>query len=464
MKSTSVHFHANARAALNDPVLQDALKRLKAGFVVKRREALEGLPDFPAMREAASALKKHILDHLDIYLEQYEAAVRRQGGEVHWAEDAEQARRIVADLCQRQGLRRVLKGKTMVGEEVGLNEELEAAGLEVVETDLGEYIIQLAKEPPSHIIAPAIHKTRGQVGELFSNAHDNDMSGANAPELVAEARRVMRRHFLAGEVGITGANFLIAETGSNIIVTNEGNGDLSATLPKMHIVVAGIEKVVPTLEDATLLLRILARSATGQRMTSYTTLHTGPKRTSDRDGPNAYHVVLVDNGRSRMLTGPYRDMLHCIRCGACLNHCPVYGAIGGHAYGWVYPGPMGSVLTPLITGLDQAASLPQASSLCGRCEAVCPVAIPLPRMLRELRFDGFDQGHVSGRGLLRTWAFLACRPRLYRRISSLLLAAARGLARRGWLPALPGTGAWRRARDLPAPAAQSFSDWWRRRQ
>ena len=272
---------------------------------------------------------------------------------MHWASDASEARAHILGICRKAGARTVAKGKSMVGEEVALNEALEEAEVEVIETDLGEYIIQLAGETPSHIVAPAIHKTREQIRDLFAEHHA--ALGLGAPglgnaELVARAREVLRRDFLRADVGLTGANFLIAESGSTVIVTNEGNGDLSNTLPRVHIVIAGIEKVLPGFEDLTTILRLLARSATGQEMSVYTTVTTGPRRSSDLDGPEEFHVVLVDNGRSAMLGGEFREMLRCIRCGACLNHCPVYHAVGGHAYGWVYTGPMGSVLTPLIVG------------------------------------------------------------------------------------------------------------------
>ena len=302
----------------------------------------------------------------------------------------------------------------MVSEEIGLNDALEAAGYHVVETDLGEYIIQLAKEPPSHIIVPAVHKTRAQVADLFDEHHrplGYTKHLTEVSEMVNEARQVLREHYFKADVGITGGNFLIAETGSSIIVTNEGNGDLTQTLARVHIVTSGIERVVPTLDDATTFLRLLARSATGQETETYTTVSTGPRRADDLDGPQEYHVVLVDNGRSKMLGGPFREMLRCIRCGACLNHCPVYTSIGGHAYGWVYPGPMGSVLTPLINGIDTAYDLPNACTLNGRCQTVCPVKIPLPGLLRELRRQQFETGLTPApiRWALQAWAALAKR-------------------------------------------------------
>ena len=397
-------------------------------FAGRRAAAAERLPEFEALRDSARAIKDHTLAHLDLYLEAYERKVVESGGHVHYAEDAEAARKIVVDLCKGLGAKSVTKGKSMISEEIGLNEAIEAAGMEAVETDLGEYIIQLRGETPSHIIAPAIHVTARDVEEDFRKAHrdlppDRDLS--QPEQLLAEARGVLRAKFLAADVGITGANFLIAETGTSVIVTNEGNGDLTQILPRAHIVIASIEKIVPTLEDAAQLLRVLARSATGQDASVYTTFSTGPRRPGDPDGPAEYHVVILDNGRSSMLGGEFEDMLRCIRCGACMNHCPVYQAVGGHAYGWVYPGPMGAVLTPSLIGVAEGGQLPNASTFCGRCEEVCPVRIPLPKMMRHWREREFERGlsPAPARAGLRFWAFFARRPTLYRLATDLYARA-----------------------------------------
>lgn len=461
MQIRTREFIPRATFALHDPNLQRALAKAADGFIGKRAKAIAEVPEFEALREAARVRKDEILAELDLWLERFEARVRAVGGQVHWARDAEEARAIVLALCRRAGAKTVAKGKSMVSEEIGLNEALAADGLEVIETDLGEYIVQLAKEPPSHIIAPAVHKTKEQVAELFAEHHGGPPK-TTVPELVTEARLQLRRKFFRTDVGITGANFLIAETGASVIVTNEGNGDLTQSLARVHIVTAGIEKVVPALEDATLFLRLLARSATGQDTETYTTYSMGPRRADDPDGPQEYHVVLVDNGRSRMLGGPWRPMLRCIRCGACMNHCPVYGAIGGHAYGWVYPGPMGSVLTPLFVGLDTAYDLPNACTLNGRCGEVCPVKIPLPDLIREVRHAQHRDGlHPPTEQRAKAlWRRVAERPALYHGLERLAVRLLATLGRKGRIRRLPGLSGWTDARDLPAPSGRTFLELW----
>src|SRR5436309_9615348 len=412
MQATSRAFKENAHRALGDPDLQAALAKMRQGFIERRVNAIRRLPEFEALRDQGRAIKDHVLANLDFYLTRFEERVTETGGAVHWATDAEAARAIVLGICQKAGARTVTKGKSMIGEEIAINDHLARHGITPVETDLGEYIIQLRDEPPSHLIAPAIHVTKEQIATSFRTAHeglDPARPLADPAALLAEARGQLRQRFLAADVGITGANFLIAETGSTVIVTNEGNGDLTQTLPRVHIVLASLEKLVPTLEDASTILRLLARSATGQEFSVYTTFSTGPRREGDLDGPQEFHVVLLDNGRSAMLGTEFQDMLRCIRCSACMNHCPVYGAVGGHAYGWVYPGPMGAVLTPSLIGIEEAGHLPNASTFCGRCESVCPMRIPLPKMMRHWREQEFSR-HLSppaARWALRLWAFAA---------------------------------------------------------
>jgi L-lactate dehydrogenase complex protein LldF len=455
-------FTSNARKALADAELQRALLNVKRGFIMKREAAVEKLPEFDQLRAEARAVKDHTLSHLDLYLEAFEEKVIESGGKVHYAADAAEARQIILALCRAEGAKRVTKGKSMVSEEIGLNGHLEEAGIEVVETDLGEYVVQIRGESPSHIIAPIVHLNKEAIEADFRRAHRKLPSTRrlkSAADLVGEARAVLREKFLAAEVGITGANVLIAETGSAVILTNEGNGDLTATLPRVHIVIASIEKVVPTLEDATTILRLLARSATGQEMATYTTFFTGPRRKHDPDGPSAYHVVLLDNGRSEMLGSVFQDMLRCIRCGACLNHCPVYGAIGGHAYASLYPGPMGAVLTPALQGISRARDLPNASSFCGRCEEVCPMSIPLPKMMRAWRERDFAENGPPFREriALKAWAYAARRPRLYHALAALIMPLlARRAGRRGRFSRLPFGTSWTRTRDLPAPQGRTF--------
>ena len=458
---STADFTANAHRALGDAHLQQALTVSRDGFIAKRAKAIARLPEFEALRDAARDIKEHTLAHLDLYLEAYEAKVLASGGTVHYARTPEAANAVVLDICRKRGAKSVAKGKSMIGEEIGLNAALEAAGIAPVETDLGEYVIQLRHEMPSHIIAPAVHLTKDQIAADFRRAHkdlpqERDLTEPAA--LLTEARKILREKFLAADIGITGANFLIAETGASIIVTNEGNGDLSQSLPKVHIILASIEKLVPTLEDAGTLLRVLARSATGQDMSVYTTLSTGPRRPGDPDGPDEYHVILLDNGRTKMLGSDFAEMLRCIRCGACLNHCPVYQSIGGHAYGSIYPGPMGSVLTPGLYGLDHAADLPQASTLCGACESVCPVRIPLPKLLRHWRERGFARhlGPETQRLGLAFWGFFAKRPQLYGLATQMGVRALALLGGRGRFRSLPFANGWTAQRDFPAPQGETF--------
>ena len=467
MEATTLAFEDNAHAALREPALQAALGKIKHGWVASRARASDRLPEFEALRDLGRDIKNHALAHLDLYLEAFEAKVIEGGGSVHWARDAAEARAIVLELCEAAGARRVTKSKSMITEEIGLNHFLEANGLEPVETDLGEYIIQLRGEHPSHIIAPAIHVNLDQVSDAFHAHHGKYGKTERQTEpraLMNEAREILRDKFIAADVGITGANFCIAETGTTVIVTNEGNGDLTQTLPRVHVAVTSIEKVVPTLEDATLLHRLLSRSATGQEIEVYGTWSSGPRRPEDPDGPAEYHVVLLDNGRSNMLGNEFREMLRCIRCSACMNHCPVYGAIGGHAYGTTYPGPIGKIVSPHMMGLEETHLLPTVSTLCGACGEVCPVKIPIPELLIRLREEAQSAPHAKpamvGQGagysalttfVWRMWARVYGRPGSYR-VFSWLATRFRMFApskQAGWTAArTPLTPAPRRLRDM----------------
>jgi L-lactate dehydrogenase complex protein LldF len=458
MAAAQPAFTVRAEAAVADQTLKVAIDRTTGTAERKRAAALAAFPEFAAARARGKAIKDHVIAHLDHYLEAFERKAAASGAKVHWATTADEACRIVLGICQEAGARRVTRVKSMLGEEIGLPHALAEAGIERVETDLAEYIIQLAGETPSHIIWPAMHRTREQVAVLFKAAHHPPPAAEDPASMVQSARRELRAKFLDADVGISGANFLVADTGATCTVTNEGNAELTTTPPRVHIVTAGIEKLVPSTAHAMALLRLLVRSATGGELTQYTTFHCGPRRPGDADGPEEMHIVLVDNGRSRMLAQGLREMLRCIRCGACMNHCVVYRQIGGHAYGGVYPGPMGAVLTPVLDGLAGSRDLPHACTMNGRCQEVCPVAIPLPTLLRGWRDRSWREGLEprATRWGIRVWSFVARRPRLYRLASGMSVRVLRLLGRRGWIRSLPLAGAWTAHRDFPAPSGNTF--------
>jgi L-lactate dehydrogenase complex protein LldF len=468
MKTQSMHFKARSGQKLADQRLQQALKVLSTRWTVGRAVAIQELDDFEATRDEAVARRNRALANLDVWLERFEAEATRRGATVLFAETPEEASKLVVEIARRHEVRKVTKSKSMVSEEMALNRHLEQAGVQVVETDLGEYILQINdNEPPSHIVAPVVHKSKDEVSDLFARVHKRPRL-TDIPQMTREAREFLRPHFLAADMGVSGGNFLIAETGSVAIFTNEGNEGMCTVLPpKVHVVVTGIEKVLPTLEDLATVARLLPRSATGQSISNYFSILTGPRREGDQDGPEHMYYVLVDGGRTGLLGGEFQDMLRCIRCGACMNHCPVYQKIGGHAYGWVYPGPMGSVLTPAYVGVEKALDLPQAATLCGECHVVCPMKIPLPDLLRKLRERQFERGlrPWTERLGLRAWSFAARRPLLYRplaRIGARLLKVIGGERRR--IGRLPGASGWTDFRDMPAPSGRTFKEQWKKRR
>jgi L-lactate dehydrogenase complex protein LldF len=463
MQTVPVHFKKRVEAALADPTLKIAIGRTTGTAERKRAAALADFPQFEAARERGKRIKDHVIANLDHYLVEFERNATASGATVHWAATASDASRIVVDLCRKAQARRVTRVKSMLGEEIGLPHALDAAGIERVETDLAEHIVQLGGDTPSHIVWPAMHRTREQVSTMFKKLHRAPHAEETIEAMVDSARRELRDKFLSADVSISGTNFLVADTGATCTVTNEGNAELTTTPPRVHICTAGIEKLVPSTEHAIAMLRLLVRSATGGDITQYTTFHCGPRQPGDRDGPQEFHIVLVDNGRTRMLKEGLKEMLRCIRCGACMNHCVVFRQLGGHAYGGVYPGPMGAVLTPIFDGLESSRDLPHACTMNGRCQEVCPVDIPLPTLLRGWRDRSWREGlePLSMRAGLGAFAFVAARPWLFRVATATAVRAMRLLSRRGWIHRLPFGGAWTAHRDFPAPAARTFMQMYR---
>jgi L-lactate dehydrogenase complex protein LldF len=461
MEIKSMRFKANAAGSLANVVLQGNLKNAKGKFVVKRAESIRDLDDFEGTRDAAAAIRNKVIDNLDLWLERFERKAMDTGATVFWAKDGAEVCRLVTEIAKKHGVKKVTKSKSMLSEEAGLNQALEAAGIQPVETDLGEYILQINdNEPPSHIIAPVVHKGLDEVADLFHKVHGTPRK-TDISALTREAREVLRDHFLTADMGISGGNFLVAETGSVALVTNEGNGRMVTTLPKVHVVITGIEKVIPTLEDLSTLMRLLPRSATGQSISNYFSILTGVKTPDERDGPEHLYFVLVDSGRADVVGSDFHAMLRCIRCGACMNHCPVYQTIGGHAYGWVYPGPMGSVLTPLYAGIENSIDLPHAATLCNQCGVVCPVKIPLPDLLRKLREKQTERGlrPLTERIGLRLWAWVAQRPALYALGASFGARYLKWLAGKSDRIQILGTAPeWTLGRDFPAPQGKTFRE------
>lgn len=431
-------------------------------FTSKRDHAISEFGVMDELRDRARAIRLHSLENLDRLLGEFADQLAASGGQVHFASDAAEANEIVSGILERTGSRLVVKSKSMVTEEIELNEHLEGEGVEVVETDLGEFIVQLAGDTPSHIIAPVLHWTREEVGELFARKLGVPYTD-DPTELNAIARRHLREIFLQADAGISGVNMAVSESGSVILVTNEGNGRFTTTAPRVHIAVMGMERIVSQWEDASVILEVLARSATGQHLSVYTNVVTGPRRPGDHDGPEEVHVVILDNGRSEILSGPTAEILACIRCGACLNACPVFRSVGGHAYGTVYSGPVGAIVTPGLHGMEPWWDLPYASTLCGACEEVCPVRIQIPSMLLELRRQAASEGRLPGwlEAGMRRYARTASNPGKWARAKKWAARLSAPLSSRGWIKRIPGPGrGWTEYRDFPRPAKESFAEWW----
>jgi L-lactate dehydrogenase complex protein LldF len=473
----SAEFQQKIRTTLADANLQLAIYtatgRLKAARVAT--VAPDVLPDYQELRTQANALKRHAIENLDHYLEQFEANVEARGGHVVWCKDATEVADFVLSLAKEKGAHLIVKSKSMTTEEVDLNERVEHHGLESVETDLGEYIMQLAHERPYHIVAPALHKTRYQVADVFTERlHIPRETEPEKQTMIARA--TLREKFLAADIGISGANFLVADSGAIVLVENEGNARLTTSAPKIHIAIAGIEKIIPRAQDLAVFLKLLARSATGQPLSVYTSFLSGPRREDkgEIDGPDEFYVVLLDNGRTRLLPDRgKRQSLYCIRCGACLNTCPVYRKIGGHSFPWVYSGPIGAILTPQFMGISHEPALPFASSLCGACGEVCPVKIEIPKLLLELRSDvkkseAREKQNRWERLAFQAFAWLMTHPRIYE-LAGRMASAAAPSADGGWIRHVPQAmnfgpvKAWLEERDLPPPPARSFREMWRRR-
>ena len=460
-------FHTISVKAAGDEKLKRAINNAVLRQHNARQLRVLELPDSDKLRTLAGEIKQHALDNLDYYLEQLQAKVRDNGGHVHFATDAADARRIILDIARGQKASRVIKSKSMVSEEINLAHVLEQAGLDVVETDLGEFIVQISHDKPSHLVAPIVHKDRQSIARLFSEyfktPYNDDPSA-----LTMQARQYLRDKFRKADFGMTGGNFLVAESGLVCCVENEGNQRQSVSTPRVLVSLVGIEKVVPRMVDLAVMLKLLTRSATGAPITIYTNIFGSPRSAGEKDGPEEFHLVLMDNGRSEILASDYRETLRCIRCGACLNACPIYRKIGGHAYGSVYPGPIGALITPLFQGLSNFKDLPQASSLCGACYEACPVKINIPRHLINMRRD-IVRTHLNGfweRRVFRLWAWMYLSAARYNLVSWLQRFDLRRRAgSAGWIRKLPSpAGGWTQIRDMPAPAKASFRKMWNNRR
>ena len=465
-EASKFDFHSVSIKAAGDEKLKRSINNAVLRQHTARQLRVLELPDSDKLRTLAGDIKQHSLDYLDYYLEQFHANVEKNGGHVHYAANAEDARQIILDIAKDHDARRVIKSKSMVSEEISLAHVLEAAGLDVVETDLGEFIVQISKDKPSHLVAPIVHKDKASIAKLFSE-YFNTPYNDDPNSLTMQAREFLRDKFRSSDLGLTGGNFLCAETGLVCSVENEGNQRQSVTTPRVLVALVGIEKIVPRMVDLAVMLKLLTRSATGAPITIYTNLYGGPRSFGEKDGPQEFHIVLVDNGRTEILGSEYRETLRCIRCGACLNACPIYRKIGGHAYGSVYPGPIGALITPLFQGMEKFKDLPQASSLCGACYEACPVKINIPKYLINMRRDivGTRLNGRIERAVYRLWARSMHSSFLYGMISFFQKLDLRRRAKgTGWVKKLPKVAAgWTQIRDMPAPATKTFHEMWKRR-
>lgn len=451
---------------INNDFMRQAVSSAQGRFRKGRLTQAEELGNWEEWRQLGSEIRAHTLENLDYYLQQLSEQVSERGGNVFFATTAEEANEYITAIIKKKKAKKVVKSKSMVTEEIGLNQQLEEIGAEVVESDLGEWILQLDEDPPSHIVTPALHKNKEQIRETFAAKRGYDRS--NSPEeLAAFARKQLRKDFLAADVGITGCNFAIAESGAITLVTNEGNARMVTTLPNTQITVMGMERIVPTWEDMEVLVSLLTRAAVGQKLTSYVTAYTGTRLEGEIDGPEDYHLVIVDNGRSKILGTEFQSALHCIRCAACINVCPVYRHVGGHAYNSIYPGPIGAVLTPLLDGYEDHKELPYASSLCAACTEACPVKIPLHEQLirhRQIIVEREKKSPVTEKLMMKGFAKWASSPAAYKLSTKVARSALKPWTKDEFIDNGPGPlKGWTDVRDFPAPAKQSFRAWWLKR-
>ncbi|WP_342470783.1 LutB/LldF family L-lactate oxidation iron-sulfur protein [Ureibacillus sp. FSL K6-3587] len=467
MKTSDEQFKERVETNLNDTFMRGAISAAQARFQTRRQARVEELGNWEEWRAHGEEIRKHVLENLDAYLYELSENVVKRGGHVFFAKTKEDASNYIKNIAIQKEAKKIVKSKSMVTEEINLNAALEEAGCKVVETDLAEFILQLNDhEPPSHIIVPSLHKNRHQIREIFAKVGYD--KSEQPEEMALFARKKLREEYLTADIGITGCNFAIAESGTVTLVTNEGNADLVSALPKTQIVVMGMERIVPTFEEMEVLVSLLTRSSVGQRLTSYITLLTGPKGENETDGPEEFHLVIVDNGRSKILGTEFQPILQCIRCAACVNVCPVYRHVGGHTYGSIYSGPIGAVLSPLLGGYEDFKELPYASSLCGACTEVCPVKIPLHQLLhlhRQKIVEQEGKAPISERLIMKAFGLGASTSPLFNMATKVASPIMSPFVKDDKITSGPGPlKAWTEVRDFPAPNKESFRHWMKQRQ